>query len=270
MSTSSWFTTHNIAPNTWAIDDNGMDVMYLITGTERALLIDTGMGFCDLAAEMHKLTDLPLMVVNTHGHIDHISGNGQFAQVYIAAADREFITDPQTDEDRVMIQQVFFSGENPRTPPAEFDPDAWGTKVAGEICTIRPGDIFDIGGRTLEALPIPGHTPGCMAFLDRQERLLFSGDAILAGVWMQLGESLPLHEYKQSLEPVWACRAAFDWIYSGHNVKPFPAEDLEGYIDGIGQILAGSIVGQPEHTFAGDGLRWNYKSLGVLYRADRL
>ena len=57
---------------------------------------------------------------------------------------------------------------------------------------------------------------------------------------------------------------------AGHNIQPFPVADLEGYIEGIWKILAGGIVGQPEHTFAGEGLRWNYKSLGVLYRADRL
>lgn len=80
MTTSSWFTTHKIAPNTWAIDDNGIDVIYLIAGTEHALLIDTGMGIGDLAAEVQKLTSLPLIVANTHGHIDHVSGNGQFPQ----------------------------------------------------------------------------------------------------------------------------------------------------------------------------------------------
>lgn len=266
----SWFNTHVITPNIWAIDDNGLDVMYVITGSERALLIDTGMGVGDLAAEVQALTSLPLVVANTHAHPDHIGGNGQFARVYIAAGDRETATHPWTEADRAFCYQQFFQGENPRTPPPGFVLEKWGASVAAEILPIEPGQVFDLGGRQLEALPIPGHTPGCMAFLDRQARLLFVGDAILSGVWMHLDESLPLHIFKGGLEKVWARRDAFDCMYSGHNIKPFPVADLEGYIDGIGKILAGEIVGQPEHTFAGDGLRWNYQSLGVLYRADRL
>ena len=73
--------------------------------------------------------------------------------------------------------------------------------VAAEIPPIQPGQVFDLGGKRLGSFPIPGHTPGSMAFLDRQERLMFV-DAILAGVWMQLDESLPLHVFKESLENV--------------------------------------------------------------------
>ena len=270
MTNPSWFQTHVITPNIWAIDDNGIDVMYLVTGSERALLIDTGMGVGDLAGEARALTSLPLIVANSHGHPDHISGNGQFARVYIAEGDREAATRPWPEEERVFNRKHFFLGEKPRTPPPEFVFEKWGASVAAEIPPIQPGQVFDLGGKRLEAFPIPGHTPGSMAFLDRQERLMFVGDAILAGVWMQLDESLPLHVFKESLENVWACRDAFDWMYCGHNIQPFPVADLEGYIEGIGKILAGGIVGQPEHTFAGEGLRWNYKSLGVLYRADRL
>ncbi len=270
MPTSSWYQTYEIAPNTWAIDDNGLDVIFLIAGSQRALLIDTGMGFGDLAAEVRALTSLPLVVANTHGHIDHVSGNGQFAQVYITDADRPFAAEPATAEDREMVMRHFFQGEQPRTPPPGFEIEKWCVKVPDEILPLLPGQVFDLGGRRLEALPIPGHTPGCMAFLDRQARLLFAGDAILAGVWMQLNESLPLHEFRSSLMVVKGLMDCFDWIYSGHNVKPFPAADLPGYIAGIDQILAGEIAGQPEHTFAGDGLRWNYQSLGLLYRPDRL
>jgi hydroxyacylglutathione hydrolase len=270
MSPSPWFTTRSITPHLWAIDDHGIDMMWLITGTEHAMLIDTGMGIGDLAAEVQALTSLPLIVVNTHGHIDHITGNGQFAEVYISDEDKVTTTEPWTEGDRASFLNHFFSGERPVTPPAGFLPEQWGARVAGSIKPVRSGQIFDLGGRQLEALAIPGHTPGCMAFLERQTRVLFVGDAILGGVWMQLDESLTLREYRQSLQRVLACREAFDWMYSGHNLTPFPTTDLDGFVDGIDRILSGELVGVPEHTFAGDGLRWNYNSLGLLYRPDRL
>jgi glyoxylase-like metal-dependent hydrolase (beta-lactamase superfamily II) len=269
-SSSPWFTTHSLAPHLWAIDDNKIDIMYVITGAERAMLLDTGMGIGDLAAEAQAITSLPLIVANTHGHIDHITGNGQFPQVHIAAEDMDAATEPWTDSDRANILKHFFSGDHAVTPPPGFAPELWGSRVAGSLVPVKDGQIFDLGGRQLEAFAIPGHTPGCMGFLDRQARLLFVGDAILGGVWMQLDESLPLHQYRQSLLRVLACRDAFDWMYSGHNLKPFPAADLEGFVDGIGRILSGELAGKPEQTFAGDGLRWNYNSLGVLYLPDRL
>ncbi len=244
--------------------------MYLVIGAERAMLIDTGMGIGDLARGVQAITRLPLWVANTHGHVDHVTGNGQFAQVFICDADRDAVTEPWSAEDRAMIVQHFFAGEQAHTSPPGFVVEEWGARVAEEILPIEAGQVFDLGGRQLEAVPLPGHTAGSVGFLDRQARLILVGDAVLDGVWMQLRESTPLSEYHQGLVRLLAGREAFDWMYSGHHLRPFPAEDLEGFVEGIGQIVAGELVGEPEQTFAGDGLRWNYKSLGVLYRADRL
>ena len=81
------FTTKAIADGAWHIQDARGGVIYLVAGRERALLIDTGWGEGDLPAHVATRTDLPLTVVNTHGHPDHSSGNGQFDEVYIHTAD---------------------------------------------------------------------------------------------------------------------------------------------------------------------------------------
>ena len=80
------FTTQTAAEGVWHIRDSQGGVMYLIAGKERALLVDTGWGSGDLPAHIATLTTLPLLVVNTHGHRDHTSGNGQFAEVHIHMA----------------------------------------------------------------------------------------------------------------------------------------------------------------------------------------
>jgi glyoxylase-like metal-dependent hydrolase (beta-lactamase superfamily II) len=85
--TTDWFTTRRLGGETWAIDDRGQDIIYLVSGDERALLIDTGWGVGDLPGLVASLTSRPLLVVNTHGHPDHTFGNGQFERVYIHPAD---------------------------------------------------------------------------------------------------------------------------------------------------------------------------------------
>ena len=64
--------------------------MELFVGTERALLLDTGFGFGDLKGAVRSITDLPLVIVCTHGHSDHTFGNGLFTEpVYLDERDMD-------------------------------------------------------------------------------------------------------------------------------------------------------------------------------------
>ncbi|MBN1247835.1 MAG: MBL fold metallo-hydrolase, partial [Anaerolineae bacterium] len=90
---SDTFETTAVAPKTWHIVDPRGGVVYLVAGEGHALLIDTGWGEGDLKAHVATLTDLPLWVVNTHGHRDHTAGNGQFDEVYVHTADVPYVTE---------------------------------------------------------------------------------------------------------------------------------------------------------------------------------
>ena len=78
-----------IAHKTYLINESGLNVMYLVVGTERALLIDTGSGYCDLKSIVERLTDKPYDVVLTHGHVDHAGGCDIFPEIYIHPDDVE-------------------------------------------------------------------------------------------------------------------------------------------------------------------------------------
>jgi glyoxylase-like metal-dependent hydrolase (beta-lactamase superfamily II) len=110
-------------------------------------------GYNDLYQAVRELTDKPLTVVNTHGHPDHIYGNMFFQEAYLHPADRElarmFVEDP---EYRKMLE------ERKKTFPPFRD--------------ILPGDVIDLGGRTLEVFGLPGHTPGGILLLLREDRIL--------------------------------------------------------------------------------------------------
>lgn len=82
---------HQLDPNLWLLDDAGESTCYLIQGTERALLLDTVNGQENLHDIVRTLTDLPLVVVNTHGHGDHIGGNVFFEEAWLHPADNEVV-----------------------------------------------------------------------------------------------------------------------------------------------------------------------------------
>ena len=71
----------------WLLNDHDEGTGYLVTGTDKALVIDTMYGQEDLKEAVKTLTDLPLMLVNTHGHFDHTYGNLYFDKAYIHPAD---------------------------------------------------------------------------------------------------------------------------------------------------------------------------------------
>lgn len=266
----SWFHTRPVGPQIWAIDDGDEDLIYLIAGRERALLLDTGWGIGDLKGVVASFTSLPLLVLNSHGHPDHASGNGAFDRVHIARPDLPFVKTPLPAQEVAGIREELLSES--LTPDVSLD--AWSPGVAGELVPVEDGHIFDLGGRTLEVIALPGHTPGSICLLDRQARALFVGDSIHDGViWLHLEESLPLGEFCRGLRRLQGWADAFDYILPGHtdlDALPLPKEALPDLIAGIEQVLSGQRVGRPEHTFAGDGLRCDFALSSLLYHPDRL
>ncbi|MBN1814644.1 MAG: MBL fold metallo-hydrolase [Anaerolineae bacterium] len=265
-----WFGVRVVGDATWAIDDRGSDMLYLVAGQERCLLIDTGWGVGDLPALAASLSPLPVVVVNTHGHPDHAFGNGQFAQVYVHAADEAFVRAMPSAESREWIVENIL----PTPLPADFQFDTWGTAGVGSLVAVQDGHVFDLGGRALQVVLVPGHTPGSICLLDRQARLLFTGDSVLPGtVWLHLDESLPLRQFHKNLQRLQGFTDEFDYILPGHadlQTLPLPKAMLDDLVAGIGCILTGELVGREEKTFAGDGLRCDFGSCGIVYRPDRL
>ncbi len=145
--------------------------VYLVCGTERALLIDTAYGIGDLKALCGALTHLPVTLVNTHFHPDHTGGNTRFGSCFMHSLDAE------KPELLRKPQQITI---------AEKDPDAFHTlddtaaPGRGSVTSITDGHTFDLGGGfVIEAIHLPGHTSGSIALFDRKRGILFTGDAIM-------------------------------------------------------------------------------------------
>ncbi len=164
-----------IANNTWMISEFRLSSMYILSGTEHTLLIDTGFGIGNVTEEIRHLTDLPITAAVTHGHIDHAGGAGFFKEVFVCPEDLQLISDTVSTADR---RNSIRHNTARRGLELTFDPDKnvrdW--EHQPEWKTLHDNDVIDLGDRPVRVITIPGHTRGSLAFLDEKNRLLFSGD----------------------------------------------------------------------------------------------
>ena len=192
-----WFDIREIDTGIFLIREPGHVQSYLIKGDKKAALIDTGMGFCDLTPLIEKLTDLPLAVFNTHWHFDHIGGNREFKRTGIS-----------------YVQSCL----DQKIPlPENFEPGHYAIQSPVPSFLIKHGDVFDLGGRTLEAIATPGHTHGSMSFLDSRAKALFCGDLLYDGTLYAHFTDSDLNAYIRSLETVDRMAAVISSIYGAHN-----------------------------------------------------
>ncbi len=227
------------------IDNAGESTCYLICGRERALLVDTANGREDLAAIVRSLTDLPVTVVCTHGHPDHILGNKYFAEAYLPEADLELVKDFREPEDK-----------STRLP-------------------LRAGEIFDLGGVILETVDMHGHTPGSLGLLDRTHRLLFSGDAVNPHLWMQLDHGLPISALRDMIVALKRDFGGdFDHILHGHATATMRVSWLDDLLRGCDELLSGKGENDPDYKWFGGVCKFhpltNVPGEGIVYTEDKV
>ena len=217
----------------YLMDEGHEATGYLVIGNERACVIDTMIGDNDRREAVRRFTDKPLVVVNTHGHPDHIYGNIYFQEAYLHPDDRELAR--QFCEDPEFLD---FCRAQGRTMPPFRD--------------IRAGDILDLGGRTLAVYALPGHTPGGILLLLREDRILFTGDSVNHHLWMQLECCLPLHDYLKELDKVMFLENEADIILHGHARDADDISLLRCMRDGVAEICDGKTADdQPYQWFDG-------------------
>lgn len=190
----------------------------LIVGIKKALLIDTGYGIGNLKQIVKSITSLPLIVVNSHGHIDHINGNYEFDEIYINKEDIALKNKYATSDVRNYLID-YFEQQNLEFPEVFSKEEYVNRNDVSVLIPMEEGHVFDLGERELEVLYLPGHTKGSIGLLDRRDRALFSGDTISSHVLMYLEESTSITTFINSLEKV--NKLDFDNIIASHFTKPY-------------------------------------------------
>lgn len=220
-----------IRPNVHLIDDAGESTCYLITGSQRALLIDSVNGMEDLREIVRSLTDLPITVVNTHGHGDHILGNVYFGEAWLHPADL-----PIAKEHFAMFAEEMDARS---LTPCPFR-------------ALEIGQIFDLGGVQLEVVDLRGHTPGSIGLLDKAARILYTGDGLNTHLWMQLDHSLPIAALLETFRKLKEKHGAdFDHVAHGHTRELRGKEILDWMIQGCEDILAGRTDKDTDYHYFG-------------------
>jgi glyoxylase-like metal-dependent hydrolase (beta-lactamase superfamily II) len=248
QNSTGWYSVKELAPRVWVIGDHGADNMYLIEGNDSSLLVDTGLGVADLASFVKKLTSKPLIVVNTHGHPDHAGANYQFEKVYVYPADSSAARSCNRPEAREGSTKTMLQGNKPSA-----DELYKGTPINTRLVPVREGYVFNLGGRRIQVMETPGHTPGELCLLDIENKLLFTGDNNNGLVWLFLQNCRPLHEYLVTLEKQVKRINEFTTIFPGHGA-PMPADFINNQVACVKGILDGTLERKPYQSFAGNAM----------------
>lgn len=229
--------TVKVEDHFWIIEEEGVR-SFLFEGDKKAMLIDTGFGTLPLRGIVAGLTDLPVFLVNTHTDKDHTGCNRDFRPVYMHPAEMEHYKNSLPEGCRMEDVQPLWEG-----------------------------DVIDLGFWKFEVLLTPGHTPGSIMLLEREKRMLISGDSIQDGDIFMFGAGRNIQAFQCSLEKMAAMADAFDSIWPSHGSYPLTADIIPGIIQGVEDMLEGKLTEQepprpmPCKKYVGS-------AVGFLYQFD--
>ncbi len=249
----NWFTTDKIDSNSYIISEYRHweeTHCYLLSGTKRSLLIDTGLGVCHIADEVNKLTSLPVTAVATHIHWDHIGGHACYPDFYAHEAELNWLD----GEFPLSIETVREMVLDRCEAPEDFRIENYTMFQGRPTRVLRDGDTIDLGGRTLEVLHTPGHSPGHMCFFERETGYLFTGDLIYKDVLFAYYPSTDPAAYLASVERV--ARLPVKRVFPAHHSLDIQPEMLDRVRDAFRELKA---AGKLRHG----GGKFDYGDFGI-------
>ncbi len=247
-----WFEVYLVDDDIYAIYEPGQFeevISFLIIGDDFALMFDTGLGIGNIRRVVDQLTDLDIVVLNSHTHYDHIGGNHLFDTIY--GLDTEYTRQRALGSPPDAVAGFLREGWVWKPLPEGFSRADYQSYAFTIDKIVGEGDRIDIGGRVLEILHTPGHAPDSICLIDRENRILFTGDSFyLAPLYTHIpGGSF--EEYAESAARLAGLAGSIDRALTSHNVPV-----VEGsYMTALGQAFADIESGKATDYTLSDGLR---------------
>jgi len=223
-----WFEVYEIVPDVLAIYEPGQFeevISYLVVGDRTALLFDTGLGIGDIAALIGELTDLEVVVLNSHTHYDHVGGNHAFDQIY--GAELEYSANHALGRGPEVVGEFVGEGWIWKPTPAGFSPSEFRSKPYTVTDFVHDGQVIDLGGVELEVLLTPGHSPDALCLIDRTRRLLFTGDTFYPATLYAHLPGSTFDEYAATARRLGALAPEIDLVLPSHNEPTMLPAELE-------------------------------------------
>lgn len=248
MPVDNIFKAEKISENVVRIQGMAGEMMYLVEGNNKAALIDTGSGIGSLRKFVEKMTSKPITVILTHGHVDHSSGAPEFDEVYMNHADDEVYK----AHNKLQMRKEFLTLVDPNLNKNFSDSDYVKEKLPTDYKELKDGMKFDLGGTTLTAYSLPGHTPGSMVILFEDKKLLLTGDSANKSTFLFDKYSLGLTTYENSIKNLLKkIDGKYNKIIYSHGSDILPKELLNNMVDLCEEIKLGKADDVP-FEFMGD------------------
>jgi len=262
-----WFKVYAVAPGVFAIHEPRQYetvTAFLVVGTQRAVLFDSGLGIASIRRVVEKLTPLPATVLNSHTHFDHVGGNREFTDVrnldlpFSRANARGDVGGELREYARETLAEDRVCGPLPAgVVNREYAMPQW--KVSAHV---QDGERLDLGDRTLEVLATPGHTPDSMCLLDAQNGLLLTGDTFYVGEVFLWAPETDIRGYAASLARLAALAPRLERLLPAHGPPVAEPRLLVELQQALADVEAGRV---PFETTSGGKRLYKFEHFSLLF-----
>ncbi|MGI6046335.1 MAG: MBL fold metallo-hydrolase [Eggerthellaceae bacterium] len=246
-----WFSCYELPGNIYTIceDQHFQEVnSFLIIGTKRALLLDTGLGFCDIKAVVDELYRGDLEVVNCHRHFDHTGNNWRFPEINVPkvqSAIKQAETGIYHGTLANQTSEDFFLYGYPRG----FNPTGYCVPPYS-VRVVEDGHLFDLGNRKVELVYTPGHTEDHCMLYDHKENVIFGGDMLYFGnLYAHFNNDVmgysSVTDYIASLEKIKRKFPRVTKVYESHHNPILPASCIDDIYDAFLMVRNGEATSEP-------------------------
>lgn len=290
-----WFHVAELEPGVHVVAEPGHACSWLVRGSERSMLLDTGLGLASVRDAIAPVVHGEVVVVNSHSHFDHVGGNAEFGERLIHELGERLLAEPVPRKllesyalgcaglgarfeaflalDRVDGWFLVGPDETVRSwPPAGVDLDAWRIEPPPPTGVLRDGDVLELGGRSLRVLHTPGHAPDHVCLVDERSGILFAQDQAYYGPHLLYFDDSDVVAFARSARRLAdEVSAAVRVVYAAHCLRPaLPPRFLRELADAAEEVAAGEARLAPGQGLFGEPvLAADYGHFSLLLEAEQ-